>query len=73
MVLGYQKMKISENQKVPKKDPMFTKTLKLIKASQNTKNPNYNCLYLTSFLMEPLTTLYDKYIDRPKTTEQNKV
>ena len=38
--------------------------------NENQKNFQSHILRWTSFLMIPVSTLYDEYIDRPKLTEQ---
>ena len=54
---------------------IFTQLLDLdncLEKQQLKKSFLFHILRWTGFLMVPLTTLYDYYIDRPKLTEQKK-
>ena len=41
-----------------------------VKNKKSKKSFQFHILRWTSFLMTPVSTLYDEYIDRPKLTEQ---
>ena len=49
---------------------MFKPRYLPVKNENKKKSFLFNILRWTSFLMIPVSTLYDEYIDRPKLTEQ---
>ena len=72
--LNWNKIKLKVN-KIMRNQPVFTQKLNFDKSSKKMKlkkSFEFRILHWTSFLLIPLTFLYDEYIDGPKLREQKK-